>query len=74
MACAQIQGSVGTSWPLRRPGTNSMKIAVIPGDGIGNEVVPEGIRVLEAVGSRFGLGYTWDTSIGPASASPRRAP
>jgi len=27
------------------------KIATIPGDGIGNEVVPEGIRVLEAAGS-----------------------
>ena len=26
-------------------------IAVIPGDGIGKEVVPEGIRVLEAAGS-----------------------
>ena len=26
------------------------KVAVIPGDGIGNEVVPEGVRVLEAVG------------------------
>jgi len=25
------------------------RIAVIPGDGIGKEVVPEGIRVLEAV-------------------------
>ena len=40
--------------------SNSMKIAVIPGDGIGNEVVPEGIRVLEAVGARFGLDYAWD--------------
>ena len=27
------------------------RIAVIPGDGIGKEVVPEGIRVLEAVES-----------------------
>jgi len=45
----------------KKTGINSMKIAVVPGDGIGNEVVPEGIRVLEAVGSRFGLGYTWDT-------------
>jgi len=33
------------------------KIAVLPGDGIGKEVVPEGIRVLEAVGSKFGLDY-----------------
>jgi tartrate dehydrogenase/decarboxylase / D-malate dehydrogenase len=40
--------------------SNTMRIAVIPGDGIGREVVPEGIRVLEAVGARFGLAYTWD--------------
>ena len=40
--------------------SNAMRIAVIPGDGIGNEVVPEGIRVLEAVGRRFDLSYTWD--------------
>jgi tartrate dehydrogenase/decarboxylase / D-malate dehydrogenase len=31
------------------------RIAVIPGDGIGKEVVPEGIRVLEAAASRFGF-------------------
>jgi len=28
-------------------------IAVISCDGIGNEVVPEGIRVVEAAGCRF---------------------
>lgn len=33
------------------------KLAVIPGDGIGNEVVPEGLRVLEAVGAQFGIGF-----------------
>jgi tartrate dehydrogenase/decarboxylase / D-malate dehydrogenase len=32
-------------------------LAVIPGDGIGNEVVPEGLRVLEAVGAKFGIGF-----------------
>jgi tartrate dehydrogenase/decarboxylase/D-malate dehydrogenase len=36
------------------------KIAVIPGDGIGKEVVPEGIRVLEAAGKKFGISYQWD--------------
>jgi tartrate dehydrogenase/decarboxylase/D-malate dehydrogenase len=36
------------------------KIAVIPGDGIGKEVVPEGMRVLEAAGQRFGLSFQWD--------------
>jgi tartrate dehydrogenase/decarboxylase/D-malate dehydrogenase len=29
------------------------KIALIPGDGIGKEVVPEGVRVLEAAARRF---------------------
>lgn len=31
------------------------RIAVIPGDGIGNEVMPEGLRVLEATAKRFGI-------------------
>ena len=35
------------------------RIAVIPGDGIGKEVLPEGIRVLEAVGRRFGVEFEW---------------
>ncbi len=34
-------------------------IAVIPGDGIGREVVPEGIRVLERAGARFGIDFDW---------------
>ena len=32
---------------------------MIEGDGIGREVVPEGIRVLEAAGRRFDLSFTW---------------
>src|SRR6184192_451699 len=36
------------------------RIAVIPGDGIGKEVVPEGIRVLEAAGRKFGIDFAWD--------------
>ncbi|HWL67236.1 MAG TPA: tartrate dehydrogenase [Geminicoccus sp.] len=47
--------------------TNRMKIAVIPGDGIGKEVVPEGLRVLEAVARRHGLGFEF-TEHGFASA------
>ena len=42
-----------------KPKSNTLKIAVIPGDGIGNEVVPEGIKVLEAVGRRFDLAFEW---------------
>ena len=37
--------------------SNEMKIAVIPGDGIGHEVVPEGIKVLEAAARRFDLAF-----------------
>jgi tartrate dehydrogenase/decarboxylase/D-malate dehydrogenase len=36
---------------------STFKIAVIEGDGIGHEVVPEGLRVLEAAGNKFGLSY-----------------
>ncbi|HXM97134.1 MAG TPA: tartrate dehydrogenase [Candidatus Dormibacteraeota bacterium] len=37
----------------------TFKIAVIAGDGIGKEVVPEGIRVLEAAAHRFGFQFAW---------------
>ncbi|MEN9829596.1 MAG: hypothetical protein RLZZ80_236 [Pseudomonadota bacterium] len=36
------------------------RIAAIPGDGIGKEVMPEGIRVLEAAASRFNLKLDFD--------------
>jgi len=36
------------------------KIAVIPGDGIGKEVMPEGIRVMDAVAAKFGIQFKWD--------------
>jgi len=35
------------------------RIALIPGDGIGKEVVPEGVRVLDAVGRKLGIGFQW---------------
>ena len=35
------------------------KIAVIPGDGIGKEVIPEGIYALEAAGRRHGIEFEW---------------
>ncbi len=36
------------------------RVAVIPGDGIGKETVPQGIRVLEAVGAKCGIDFEWD--------------
>src|SRR3979411_218923 len=38
----------------------NFKIAVIAGDGIGKEVVPEGIRVLEAAGRRYQFAFSWN--------------
>ena len=35
------------------------RIAVIPGDGIGREVIPEGMRTLEAAGARHGVDISW---------------
>jgi tartrate dehydrogenase/decarboxylase/D-malate dehydrogenase len=37
----------------------TFKIAVIPGDGIGREVMPEGVRVMEAAAARHGLSFQW---------------
>lgn len=37
----------------------AFNIAVIAGDGIGKEVVPEGLRVLEAAGQRFNFQMHW---------------
>ena len=34
-------------------------MALIPGDGIGKEVIPEGVRVLEAAASKCGLKLEW---------------
>ena len=36
------------------------RIAVIPGDGIGKEVVPEGVRVLEKAAKRYGFALQQD--------------
>src|SRR5919202_3892526 len=38
---------------------NTYRVAVIAGDGIGREVVPEGIAVLEAAARRYGFSLEW---------------
>jgi tartrate dehydrogenase/decarboxylase/D-malate dehydrogenase len=40
---------------------NSYRIAVIPGDGIGTEVVTEGLKVLSAAARNFDIGLDFDT-------------
>ncbi|MEW6622741.1 MAG: 3-isopropylmalate dehydrogenase [Bacillota bacterium] len=34
-----------------------VKIAVLPGDGIGLEIVPEAVKVLELIGPKYGLSF-----------------
>lgn len=38
----------------------SYKIAVIPGDGIGKEVMPEGIKAVQAACDKFGISIEWE--------------
>ncbi|MCU0969056.1 MAG: tartrate dehydrogenase [Rubrivivax sp.] len=40
--------------------TTPLRIAAIPGDGIGTEVMPEGLRVLDAAARRFGIALEVD--------------
>ena len=39
---------------------NIYRIAVIPGDGVGPEIVPAGIKVLDAAAGRFGFGLEYE--------------
>ncbi len=36
------------------------RIAVVPGDGIGKEVMPEGLRVLDAAARKYNLDFSFD--------------
>ncbi|MDA3627279.1 tartrate dehydrogenase [Saccharopolyspora sp. WRP15-2] len=35
------------------------ELAVLPGDGIGNEVMPEALRVLDVVGAKYGVRFAY---------------
>ncbi len=48
---------------MEGPGSNPImkthRVAVIPGDGIGQEVIPPTLALLEACGPRFGIAFEW---------------
>jgi len=51
------------------------RIAVLPGDGIGPEVIAQAVRVLEAVGERFELRFALETfPIGAAAVAVANNP
>ena len=41
----------------------SKKIVILPGDGIGPEIVTEGIKVLEKIRDNLGLDIEWETAL-----------
>ena len=50
------------------------RIAVLPGDGIGKETVPESLKVLDAAARRFGFDLcATSTTTGPARPTRRPA-
>lgn len=53
----------------------SFSIAVLPGDGIGPEVIAQAVRVLEAVGERFDIRFSFATfPIGAAGVAAANDP
>src|SRR2546422_8905272 len=44
------------------------RIAVLAGDGIGQEVTPEAVRVLKAVGKGAGVGFEFEPALGGGAA------
>jgi tartrate dehydrogenase/decarboxylase/D-malate dehydrogenase len=46
--------------PVATSGVKRYRIAAIPGDGIGNEVIPAGIAVLEAIAAKEGFGLAFE--------------
>jgi 3-isopropylmalate dehydrogenase len=51
------------------------KIAVLPGDGIGQEVTPQARRILELVGRASGIGFEFETAlVGGAAIDAGGAP
>ncbi|WP_238134235.1 isocitrate/isopropylmalate family dehydrogenase, partial [Calderihabitans maritimus] len=39
------------------------KIAVLPGDGIGSEIVPEAVKVLEVIGEKFKVSFEFEEGL-----------
>ena len=54
-------------------GKQHHKVAVIPGDGIGQEVIPAALTVLEAAASRGGFYSSWSNFPMAARTSRRTA-
>ena len=47
---------------------NKLKIAVLPGDGIGPEISRQGVAVLEAIADKFGHNFSYEYGLVGAAA------
>lgn len=41
----------------------SYKICLLPGDGIGPEIIAEGVKVLDAIGDKYGVSFEYETAL-----------
>lgn len=39
------------------------KICLLPGDGIGPEIIVEGVKVLDAIGAKYGVGFEYEEAL-----------
>jgi 3-isopropylmalate dehydrogenase len=53
------EATAGTSAATGGASGTTYRVALIPGDGVGPEVLAGAVHVLEAVGRRFGFGFEW---------------
>lgn len=45
-----------------------LSIAILPGDGVGPEIVAEGVKTLRAIGRRFNHSFTFRNAVIGATA------
>lgn len=48
-------------------------ICLLPGDGIGPEIIAEGVKVLDAVGCKYGVSFTYEKALIGGAAIDARA-
>src|SRR5688572_27358502 len=58
-ANCRFESAGGIRYRPRSPlaGASRVRIAVMPGDGVGKEVVPEGLKVLQAAADKFAFKF-----------------
>ena len=49
--------------------TAAFNICLLPGDGIGPEIIAEGVKVLKAVGAKYGVEFNCAESLIGGAAS-----